>query len=160
MNAYTLPFREWRRLRLRAEAANSRGNQEVCGVLAVDSNGRLALYDLENETDEPGSAVLSYEPIAAARRNARNDRKRPIGLFHSHPISEAVFGKREDWRFNEINLIYDVCAIHARLWRTTRRRGKRINLELPLEIERSPRAAQVRRRRRSGLLGITTITRK
>lgn len=155
MNGYMLPFREWRRLRLRAEAANSRGNQEVCGVLAVDSNGRLALHYLENETDQPGRGVMSCGPIATARQEARRDRNRPVGLFHSHPVSEPVFGKREDWRFNEINLIYDVCAIHARLWRTTRRRGRTVHLELPLEIERSPRAARVRRRVRSALMGIT-----
>ena len=153
MNAYTLSFREWRRLRRRAESANSRSNAEVCGVLAVDSKDRLALYYVENETNEPGRSIMGENAIAAARRTARNDHKRPVGLFHSHPISEAVFGKREDWRFNEINLIYDVCAIHARLWLTTRRRGRRVHLELPLEIERSPHSAKVRRRPPSALLG-------
>jgi hypothetical protein len=42
---------------------------------------------------------------------------------------------------NSLQLVYDVCGLGARLWRVTRRGGRRRVSEVALTVERSRRAA-------------------
>jgi proteasome lid subunit RPN8/RPN11 len=113
----------------------------VCGLIAADTNESISLIFLKNRSNQPGHFKLDPEELERARRRVRTARKRPIGTFHSHPVSEAVPG-RGDMRnlsASTVLLIYDVCGINARLWRIVRRGRTKIAVELPLVIQRSLR---------------------
>lgn len=138
-SSFVLPYREWRRLSRRALAASRQGHREVCGVFACDLQGDLWLYFLTNECDEPGMSVLSDDIIAAARKRARGSGRRPLGLFHSHPFSDANPGQDEVTAspLNELNLIYSVRWPDARLWRVAKNGRRKVAVELSLRTDRT-----------------------
>lgn len=143
MRPFRLPFREFRRLSRRARSAREANHFEIVGLLAVDSlePRTLRLVFLRNRATEPGRWQLSLEDIAECRRALRASGLRAIGLFHSHPLSPANLGRRDQrstptgW----CHLVYDVCALDARLYTVRRREGRRTVKRAPLLVERSSR---------------------
>jgi proteasome lid subunit RPN8/RPN11 len=139
MKPFVLPYSEWRRLYGRAYRAQRRDQSEVCGIVGIDRNRRLSLVFLANASDRPSHFELGDNEIVVARRNLRDAGQRVAGFFHSHPISEAIPGLRDiaSSPINCVQLICDVCGRDARLWRICRRGGKRVAVELILEVKRS-----------------------
>jgi proteasome lid subunit RPN8/RPN11 len=138
MKDWILPYREFRRLHSRAYRAQQRDQSEVVGVLLSGAKRRLMLSFLKNHSDRSGHFVVEMADIALERRRARSRRLRFVGLFHSHPVSEATLGPG-DCRaatLNWLQLVYDVCGREARLWRVCRRAGRRHTTEARLRIER------------------------
>jgi hypothetical protein len=91
----------------------------------VNGARELRLHFLPNRSKEPCAWSLQIADITAVRRAVAESEWRVVGTFHSHPISEAVPGILDfaSLRTGQLQLIYDVCGLQARLW--TRRRGKR-----------------------------------
>ena len=140
MRPYRISYRQWRSLYRRAYRAQQRDHSEVCGVFAVDKINRVSIQFLNNESDRAGHFELSPRTISDARRCFRASGLRPVGLFHSHPISQAVPGPGdiEGSAVNAVHLIVDVCGRTARMWRIVRRGRTKAPVELPLEIKRTP----------------------
>jgi proteasome lid subunit RPN8/RPN11 len=95
-------------------------------VLVERSRRVLELVFLPNHSGRPRSFEVDRSEVARVRRRARIDGWRFAGLFHSHPVSEAVPSKRDlaEAPGNSLMLIYDVCAPQARLWRVVRRHSR------------------------------------
>src|ERR1700728_4499364 len=117
--AYTLPFRQWRRLRRRANAAQQNGIFEVAGLFARDSKDRIRLFFIENESERPCHFEFDWPIFWQTRRLIRAEKLRYVGIFHSHPITEAKLGPSDirNARANSCHLVYDVCGTDARLWK-------------------------------------------
>jgi proteasome lid subunit RPN8/RPN11 len=145
MKPFRISYRQWRRLYRRAYRAQQRDQSEVCGVFAVDESGRISIEFLDNESNRAGHFELSPRRISDARRNFRACGLRPVGLFHSHPISEAVPGPGDIERasINAVHMIVEVCGRTARMWRIVRRGRTKVAVESSLDIKRTP----VRRQR-------------
>lgn len=92
---FSINARDWRRLRDRAKQAQKRGQSEVCGALLADSNRNLELVFLPNSSSKAGSFLISSEDICSAKATAKETNRRLSGFFHSHPISEAIPGKKD-----------------------------------------------------------------
>jgi len=138
MRKWVLPYREFRRLHACAYRAQQRDPSEVVGVLVAGVRGRLKLVFLKNHSDRPGHFVVRTSEVAVETRNVRSRSARVVGLFHSHPISAAILGPgdRRGAALNSLQLVYDVCAREARLWRVYRKAGRRHIIELTLRVER------------------------
>jgi len=138
MKDWILPYREFRRLHCRAYRAQQRDQSEVVGVLLSGARRRLTLSFLRNHSDSPGHFVVETADVTLERRRARSRRLRFVGLFHSHPLSEATLGPgdRRAATLNWLQLVYDVCGREARLWRVCRRAGRRYTTEARLRVER------------------------
>jgi len=153
--AFTLSFRERRRLHGRACRAQQRDQSEVCGLVVVSPRNRLSLHFLRNQSGEPGRYELSLAEVRAAVRLERRRNKHPLGTFHSHPISAAVPSKGDlsNAFLNGYELIYDVCGRHVRLWRLLKRGGRVAVREVTMVEE--PRRGGARRPRspRGGAVG-------
>ena len=134
---YILPYREKRRLCDRAYRAQQRDQSEVCGLLIADSKRRIALHFVKNDSGVPGKYKIAKDEIQAVRKNAILHKKRVLGSFHSHPISEAIPGRGDvtGGFYAGVEMIYDVCGREVKLWRIQRRGLKREIRELPLVIE-------------------------
>jgi len=147
--SFLLPYREWRRLYRRAYNAQQLNHSEVCGFFSADSNGHISLEFLTNRSDRPGHFELSSEELTRARRNV-DVSARLIGIFHSHPLSEAVPGPADikNSSYKLASLICDVCGRCARLWRIERKGRRKVATELRLEIQRSWRITKDGRRNR------------
>lgn len=134
---YVLSFREFRRLRPRARAAQQRDQSEVCGALRLGSAGQLSLCFVRNRSPRSGSWKVRWDDLlrAGPHRNARL-----VGMFHSHPVSHPELGPsdRRATPHNWLHLVYDVCGVTAKFWRVRKIRRRRRVHELPLVIERSP----------------------
>ncbi len=143
MKAWVLPYREFKRLHQRAYRAQQRDHSEVVGVLVSRARRRLGLAFLENHSGRPGHFEVQGAAVTAERRRARARGARVVGLFHSHPVSAATLGPgdRRGARLNSLQLVYDVCALDARLWWVSRRAGRKRVSEVTLRVERSRRAA-------------------
>jgi proteasome lid subunit RPN8/RPN11 len=143
MRAWVLPYREFRRLHGRAFRAQQRDQFEVIGVLLERPRRRLGLSFLRNHSDRPGHFEFGVSEVASVRREARLRGTRVVGFFHSHPVSPATLGPtdRREAVLNSLHLVYDVCGLDARLWRVTRRAGRRQVNEVALSVERSRRVA-------------------
>jgi hypothetical protein len=76
---------------------------------------------------------------AVAVRGLRREGKRILGQFHSHPVGYATLRGSDRRRATNrrLELIYDVCAREARIWRIQIRGGKRRVVEVPLVVETS-----------------------
>jgi proteasome lid subunit RPN8/RPN11 len=68
---------------------------------------------------------MSRADIAAWRVRARARGGRVVGVFHSHPISEALPSARDvaESPVNSLMLIYDVCGRETKLWRVVKKNG-------------------------------------
>ncbi len=125
--------KDYRRLQDRAYRAQKRDQSEVCGVL-VGSNSRLALEFMKNHSKEPGAFEIKMSDVRELRQKLKRSKKRVLGYFHSHVISEAVPSKKDisDAPINSLMLIYDVCGRTSSLYRVvgTRKRKSVIEKEL------------------------------
>jgi proteasome lid subunit RPN8/RPN11 len=85
--------------------------------------------------------AVRQEEIAKLRRELITRGLRVVGLFHSHPITQATLGGRD--RRNTptgwAHLVYDVCGLQPRLYMIRRRKGRRRVEALTLSVERSRR---------------------
>jgi len=137
---YQLEFPEWRRLSRRAYRAQQNGCHEICGVFSTTRHNQLRLYFLPNDCPEPGKFELSWQSIGLMRTRMRAADEKYLGIFHSHPISEAIPDPEDICRStrNAMLLIYDVCGVNARLWKISHRGRKNRAIELSLEIHRAP----------------------
>jgi proteasome lid subunit RPN8/RPN11 len=144
MKAWVLPYREFRRLHERAYRAQQRDQSEVIGVLVSRARRRLSLSFLENHSDRPGHFEVETAAVTAERLRARARGARVVGLFHSHPASQATLGPgdRRGAMVYSLQLVYDVCGLDARLWWVGRRAGRGRVSEVALKVERSRRAAR------------------
>jgi len=108
-------------------------------VFAADASGKISLTFLNNASTLPGHFELDDRQMASPRQKIRAAGKRPIGIFHSHPISEAVPSPSDVQQapYNTALLICDVCGRTARLWRVVRLGRRKIAVELPFKIDRS-----------------------
>jgi len=125
-------------LRKEARRAQRIDQREVCGLILVNTLNHLSLSALENRSRSPGAFELHLADVNATRTQLESGKKRVLGSFHSHPISEAVpsAGDRARAFYLGVELIYDVCADSARLWRYRQReRGGRLE-ELMLIVGR------------------------
>jgi len=120
LREYRLPYREWRRVSRRAYAAQQRDQSEVAGLIAVGRHREIRLEFVRNESDRPCHFEFGWDQFWRARAVIRASGHRYLGMFHSHPISEAIPGRGDlrGARVNSVVLIYDVCGTNARLWRT------------------------------------------
>ena len=141
LREYRLPYREWRRVSRRAYAAQQRDQSEVAGLIAVGRHREIRLEFVRNESDRPCHFEFGWDQFLRARAVIRASGHRYLGMFHSHPISEAIPGRGDlrGARVNSVVLIYDVCGTNARLWRIVKLARKKQAIEIPLVIERSPR---------------------
>ena len=138
---FHLPFIELRRLHRRALRAQKRKQREVVGLLvsAAEKPNVLRLVFLENVAGEPGRWEVRREQIARVRLELRERGHRIRGLFHSHPLTEAILGTRDrqstptGWA----HLVYDVCGSQPRLFIIRRRNGRRRVEQLALSVGRS-----------------------
>lgn len=137
---YILPHLEFRRLHGRAYRAQQRDHLEVCGALFCVASRRITLRFLKNRSSEPGRYSLDLEDVRKIRKALRGSGARFLGLFHSHPISEAVLGPRDlrNLPVRSVHMVYDVCGLSPRMWRITRVGRKKVPRELPLAVIRSP----------------------
>ena len=138
---YFLPYREKRRLHRRSVRAQQRSHSEVCGLLA-ERRGRLSLWFMSNESNRPYSYRLGRKAILRTGLEARSAGERVIGSFHSHPVGEATpgLGDLNKGFYRGVELIYDVCAGKARLWRLRRHKQTKTVREVPLILEYVSRA--------------------
>ena len=138
---FTLRYNERRRLHDHAFRAQQNDHREVVGVLLQDGKRRLKLQFLPNGAN-PGSWRIAVEDLRAARSHARKVGLRVVGLFHSHPLSEAALGKRDlqSTPLNWVHLVYDVCGREMKLWQVTRRNRRRVAQLVPFSFK--PRTRQ------------------
>jgi hypothetical protein len=110
------------------------------------SYGPLRWFSTSNAGDyfavraDVGSAPLWLIALVFGVRAAGH---RFMGIFHSHPISEAVPSPIDIRvaRPNALLLIHDVCGTDARLWRIVKRGGRKRALEKSFIIERKATAS-------------------
>jgi proteasome lid subunit RPN8/RPN11 len=131
---YFIRKSDLRRLRALALTAQIRGQQEVGGLLAGTRLRQLELWFLTNRSSRAGRFRMERAEYLRARREIRELGKRPIGTFHSHPISEAIPGKSDlaGSALNSLCLIYDVCGRTAKLWKIVKRHDRRYANEIPM----------------------------
>jgi proteasome lid subunit RPN8/RPN11 len=140
---FHLPFNEFRRLHRRALRAQKRAHLEVVGLLAAAPGELrvLRLAFLVNHARASGQWEVRQEEIAKLRRELITRGLRVVGLFHSHPITQATLEGRD--RRNTptgwAHLVYDVCGLEPRLYMIRRRKGRRRVEALTLSVERSRR---------------------
>ena len=138
---FHLPFLELRRLHRRALQAQKRDQLEVVGLLfsAAEKPNVLRLVFLENVAGEPGRWEVRRDHIARVRRELRRRGLRVLGLFHSHPVTEAILGvrDRQNTPTGWAHLVYDVCGLEPRLFIIRRRKGRRRVERLALSVGRS-----------------------
>jgi proteasome lid subunit RPN8/RPN11 len=138
MNTYTLTYRDKRRLHDRAFRAQQNDHFEVCGVLMANKRKQLSLHFVKNHSKVPYHNEMYWSQIDEVKKV--HSKKRFVGLFHSHPVGYAVPGK-SDLRghpLNHLELIYDVCAREAKLWRIVKRGRTRKALPVSLIIHTRP----------------------
>ncbi len=87
--------------------ANRCSPQESCAILygEVDGGGRAVVSDVflaRNEEESSTSFAVSGEELIEAYQRAQRDGVQVVGVFHSHPGSEARPSEK-DVRFMEIN---------------------------------------------------------
>jgi proteasome lid subunit RPN8/RPN11 len=142
---FHLPFREFRRLHRRALRAQTLGQLEVVGLLATADEipNVLTLVFLDNHAGESGRWVVRRDEIAMVRRELRGRGLRIRGLFHSHPLAEAILGvrDRQNTPTGWAHLVYDVCGLEPRLYMIRRRKGRRRVEQLPLSVGRSGKSS-------------------
>lgn len=142
---FHLPFIELRRLHRRALQAQKRDQLEVVGLLvrADEKPNVLRLVFLENVSADPGRWEVRRDQIARVRRELRGRRLRVLGLFHSHPLTEAIVGvrDRQNTPTGWAHLVYDVCGLEPRLFIIRRRKGRRRVERLALSVGRSRRSS-------------------
>jgi proteasome lid subunit RPN8/RPN11 len=141
MRSFHLPHREFRRLSRRARDAQRANHFEVVGLLALSPSKPhvLHLAFMRNRAVRPGRWELRKGDIAECRRALKGSGSRAIGLFHSHPLTYARLGRgdRRNTPTGWYHLVYDVCALEARLFVVRRKNGRRQVEETPLTVERS-----------------------
>jgi proteasome lid subunit RPN8/RPN11 len=110
----------------------------VVGLL-VTADGKpnvLTLVFLDNHAAASGRWEVRRDEIASVRRELLGHGLRVRGLFHSHPVSEAILGVRD--RRNTptgwAHLVYDVCGLEPKLYRIRRRKGRRRVEQLALSV--------------------------
>ena len=144
MKFYRLPHAEFRRLYGRAYRAQQRDHYEVGGFLFVHAARPrdLCLHFMINRAQVPYQFRVQDGEATVAARGLRREGKRILGQFHSHPVGYATLRGRDRRRATNrrFELIYDVCGREARMWRIQVRGGRRRVVEVPLVVERSPRA--------------------
>ena len=119
----------------------------MVGLLVArrDKPDVLRLVFLENLSTESGRWDVRRDQIAGVRRELRRAGLRVRGLFHSHPLSEAILGVRD--RRNTptgwAHLVYDVCELEPRLYMIRRRNGRRHVEQLALLVGRSGKSSRV-----------------
>jgi len=144
MKFYRLAHSEFRRLHGRAYRAQQRDHYEVGGFLFVRAARPrdLCLHFMINRAQVPYQFRVHDGEATVAARALRREGKRILGQFHSHPVGYATLQGQDRRRATNrrFELIYDVCGRQARMWRIQVRGGRRRVVELPLVVERSPRA--------------------
>ena len=144
MKFYRLAHTEFRRLYGRAFRAQQRDHYEVGGLLFVHTARPrdLRLHFLINRAKVSYQFRVPDGEATLAVRALRREGKRILGQFHSHPVGYATLRGRDRRRATNrrFELIYDVCGREARMWRIQVRGGRRRVVEVPLVVERSPRA--------------------
>ncbi len=94
---------------------------ESCAILYGKSDGSKTTVDgiflTENVDESPANFTISDDELVAAYKRAEQDNTRVVGIFHSHPSSEA-FPSITDRRFMEINpvvwIIYSGASLDFR----------------------------------------------
>jgi len=140
-----LPFREWRRLRRRAYFSQQNGGHEVSGLFGVRDHIQIVLVFLKSGSPRPAHFEIDWPEFRRGRNEMQAIGARYLGIFHSHPVSEAILGPGDlRWaRPNSRHLVYDVCGCEARLWKVVLRKGRKVPLEVPIRIERTgPKASK------------------
>ena len=142
---FHLPFNEFRRLHRRALRAQKQNQLEVVGLLvsADEKPNVLRLVFLENVASEPGRWEVRRDQIARVRRELRPRGLRVLGLFHSHPLTEAILGvrDRQNTPTGWTHMVYDVCGLEPRLFIIRRRNGRKRVEQLALSVGRSRSAS-------------------
>ena len=133
---YKISKKEYSRLRDRAKKAQRIDQSEVCGALISSKNEFLRLEFLKNYSANGCSFEISVDEVKKLRKSLMNKSEKVVGLFHSHPISEAIPSKRDidESPLNRLMLIYDVCGLEARLYRIignkTNKKPKILDLQI------------------------------
>lgn len=136
MSSYVLRKKALIDLHKRAYRAQQGGHREVCGIVTVNANGELRLWFLENRSDKPYEYALDLNDIADVQKKAETLGEQAIASFHSHPLTEARPGQGDIERgfFNGMELIYDVCAREAKVWRLEGNEDNTAVKEVPLLV--------------------------
>ena len=120
MIKYSVSKKDWVKVKRLALQAQRKNQGEICGALVLGNHQRLKLVFLKNRSEAPGQFMIALPELRLLRKKLPAF-MRLVGIFHSHPISEAVPSK-EDLRqapLRSLMLIYDVCGREAKLWRIT-----------------------------------------
>lgn len=135
-NVYQLDRLAKRRLHDRSYRAQQNGHFEVCGALVLYQENRLELWFLKNYSNREGSFEVDLVELRETRQAARSSGKRVVGLFHSHPVGEAIPGKRDinQCPVNGLLLIYDVCGRDLKLWRVLKKGRSKFIREIAVGI--------------------------
>ncbi|HEX9223720.1 MAG TPA: Mov34/MPN/PAD-1 family protein [Candidatus Acidoferrales bacterium] len=147
-HSYQISPGELRRLRTLAERKQKSGHKEVCGVILSQDGFQLELIHLRNQTLQPGQFLIKQDVYQSVKDRAKKRGRRVLGIFHSHPIGEAIPGPGDikSATSGSLMLIYDVCGREAKLWKIRKLRGHRRAAELVLDtseeaVAKLPRAA-------------------
>jgi proteasome lid subunit RPN8/RPN11 len=136
---YSLTRRDFRRLRDRAIRAQQRDQSEICGVLFADGSGRISIAFLQNASPRPLHFEIDNAKLREARETARRAGLRFVGTFHSHPVGFARPGATDlKAPLRHLQLIFDVCAREAKLWKIKLESARRTAVEVPFTISASP----------------------
>lgn len=138
---FILPYKERRRLHGRAYHAQQKNHLEVCGVLSIGPDEKIELHFLRNYFNGPRHFQLSNSDIKKIGRELKMKGKKIAGIFHSHPVSEAIPGPGDlkGGFYKGIAMIYDVCGREIKLWRSVKKGKSRVAKEIPLILEKPKR---------------------
>lgn len=109
---------EKRKLHRRAYKLQQENHREVCGLIFLNKDF-LELWYCKNISEQSYSFQISCTEIDDKITTAKSQKKKFIGVFHSHPISEAIPSKSDIEKAlpNKLMMIYDVCGREAKIWK-------------------------------------------
>ena len=119
-----------------ANKAQRRNFNEVCGLVVKNKDNILELWFQKNLSKRPCRFEIGMKNLEQKKAEAKEKGIKVCGIFHSHPLSEAIPG-RGDLRGSKINslmLIYDVCDNDIKLWRICKNSKRKFAKEVPLNV--------------------------
>ncbi len=116
-----------RSLHRRAYTKQQKGHHEVCGIVVLNGE-KIELEYCKNAHGEPLGFSITSDELERAKRRCWRQGKKFGGVFHSHPVSDAMPGQNDIRGAlpNKIMMIYDVCGREAALWKVKIKNGERV----------------------------------
>jgi proteasome lid subunit RPN8/RPN11 len=121
---FVLKKTECGKLRYEARKAKRNGGREVCGLVFLAPHNELRLAFLRNHSRLPYQYRLSNGDIKLCIKRHAAENLKAIGIFHSHPVSQAKpgIGDLNAWPLHYLGMIYDVIGDEVIIWKFDRKR--------------------------------------